>query len=68
MWVLDDIDHWNRKFTLPERVGDPKKDAAALAEVSPVAKPPASATRCCWPWARKTCACRPSMAAVCVTP
>ena len=38
MWVLDDIDHWNRKFTLPERVGDPKKDAAALAEVSPVAQ------------------------------
>lgn len=36
--VLDDINRWSRKNFLPERVGDPKKDAAALAEVSPVAQ------------------------------
>lgn len=36
MWVLDDIPRWARKHGLPERVGDPKKDAAELAEVSPV--------------------------------
>lgn len=38
MWVLDDIPHWARKHALPERVGDPKKDAAELAEVSPVSQ------------------------------
>jgi len=36
VWVNDDVSALGRTVSLPELVGDPKTDAAALAEVSPV--------------------------------
>lgn len=35
-WVNDDISRTGRKYTLPEMVGDPEKDAAMIAARSPV--------------------------------
>ncbi|RZI93128.1 MAG: S9 family peptidase, partial [Rubrivivax sp.] len=35
-WVGDDISSTGRKYTLPEAVGDPVKDAAMIAANSPV--------------------------------
>lgn len=35
-WIGDDISDLGRKYTLPEMVGDPEKDAGLLARSSPV--------------------------------
>ncbi len=35
-WVRDDASHFGRQYALPEMIGDPDKDAAAIAANSPV--------------------------------